>query len=81
MKAISNKFLVFIFFLFGILNGMAKATPPAPNSKIAVAVDDPPPPPPPGLPINEHLFYLLILAVIFGIYIVYSRKIHNKTVI
>ena len=79
MKAILNKFLVFTFFLFGILNGMAKATPPAPSSKIAV--DDPFAPPPPGLPINEDLFYLLILAVIFGIYIIYSRKIDNKTVI
>ena len=78
MKAILNKFLVFIFFLFGILNGMAKATPPAPSSKIADAGDLPPPP---GLPINEHLFYLLILAVIFGIYIIYSRKMQNKTMI
>jgi hypothetical protein len=58
---------------------MAKATPPAPNSK---TMDDPEfPPPPPELPINDHIFHLLILAVIFGIYIIYSRKTQNKTVI
>jgi hypothetical protein len=74
MKVIIKQFLVFSFLLFGILNGMAKATPPAPNSKIADGE-----PPPPGLPINEHLFLLLILAVIFGIYIVYSRKLNPKT--
>jgi hypothetical protein len=73
MKAILNKFLVFIFFLFGILNGMAKATPPSPNGRTSDT------PPPPGLPIDESLFYLIILAVIFGIYITYSRKLNPKT--
>ncbi len=72
MKAIIKQFIVFSFFLFGILNGMAKATPPVPNGKTNA-------PPPVGLPINEDLFYLLILAVIFGIYIVYSRKLNPKT--
>ena len=72
MKAILNKFLVFIFFLFGILNGMAKATPPAPNQKTNAPI-------PYGLPISEHLFHLLILAVFFGIYIIYTRKLDNKS--
>ncbi len=72
MKAIVNKFLAFTFFLFGILNGMAKATPPAPNAKTNI------PPPPPGAPINEHLLYLLILAVFFGIYIICTRNLEGK---
>ncbi len=78
MKAIIKQFYVFSFLLFGIVEAIAKATPPPPNRRVADVGDLPPPP---GLPINEHLFYLLILAVIFGIYIVYSRKIQNKTVI
>jgi hypothetical protein len=60
---------------------MAKATPPAPNSKTMDDPGFPIPPPPPALPINDHIFHLLILAVIFGIYIIYSRKTQNKTVI
>ncbi len=72
MKAIVNKLLAFTFFLFGILNGMAKATPPAPNQKTNI------PPTPVGLPINENLFYLLILAVFFGIYIIYTHNLEGK---
>ena len=74
MKTISNIVLSCVFFLFGILNGLAKATPPAPNGKTTNG----PPPPPPGLPINDHLFYLIVFAVFFGIYIVYKRKQDNK---
>jgi len=69
MKAIVDKLLFFVFFLFGALNVFAQPVPPVPL----------PPPPPPGLPINEPVFYLLIIAVFFGIYIIYSRKMQNKT--
>ena len=51
---------------------MAKATPPAPNQKTNAPI-------PYGLPISEHLFHLLILAVFFGIYIIYTRKLDNKS--
>ena len=76
MKAILSKFLTFIFFLFGILNGMAKATPPAPNAK--TNFDELPPPGIEG-PIDESIIYLLILAVFFGIYIIYTRKLNDKS--
>jgi hypothetical protein len=69
MKAKYKKLFVFAFFLFGIMNSIAQVLP-APL---------PPPPPPPGLPIDENIFCLFTLAVLFGIYIIYTRKIQNKT--
>lgn len=35
--------------------------------------------PPPGLPIDEHIFIVMILAVLFGIYIIYSYRLKAKT--
>ncbi len=75
MKAIANRFFVFSFFLFGILNGMSKTVPPAPNSRTAFD----PGGGHPGLTINEHLLHLIILAIFFGIYIIYTRKLDNKS--
>lgn len=37
------------------------------------------PPPPPGLPIDDSIIVLFILALIFGIYIIYTNKIKAKT--
>ena len=48
--------------------------------------DDPPtpskykkPPPPPGLPIDENIYMLLIVALFLGIYIIYNNKLKTKT--
>jgi len=37
------------------------------------------PPPPPGLPIDENIFILIIIALLFGIYIIYSHRLKTKT--
>jgi hypothetical protein len=57
--------------LIGISNAFAGPHPPPPNGKK--------PPPPPGLPIDENLFIVLILAVLFGIYIIYKYQLKTKT--
>lgn len=48
------------------------ATPPEPFARKK-------PPPPPGLPIDEHVFIIMLLAFFFGMYIVYSHKLKIKT--
>ncbi|MFV5687588.1 hypothetical protein ACM55M_03055 [Flavobacterium sp. ZT3R25] len=68
MKVIKKKFFTIILFTLGIFNVLA-AGPPAPA----------PPPPPPGLPIDENIFILMIIAVLFGIYIICSFKLKTKT--
>jgi hypothetical protein len=52
--------------------------PPAPTAKSS-AVNEFGPPPPPGLPIDENIFILMIIAILFGIYIIYSFKLKTKT--
>ncbi|WP_165929963.1 hypothetical protein [Flavobacterium caseinilyticum] len=37
------------------------------------------PAPPPGLPINENIFILMTIAILFGIYIIYKHKLKEKT--
>ena len=75
MKTIVNAFFIVIAFLLGILDSVAKNNPPVtnPNGRTNGFVEHP------GLPINEHLFYLLILAVFFGIYIIYTCKLNTKS--
>lgn len=71
MKIISNKFFILISFLFGFMDCIAKGGgPPTPFGKR---------PPPPGLPIDKELFVLLIIAVLFGIYIIHTRQLYKKT--
>ncbi len=48
------------------------------------AVSDPPTPgpslvPPPGLPIDENIFILIIIALLFGVYVIYSHRLKTKT--
>lgn len=83
MKIDSNKFYFLIIFLLGIMNVFANQRgfelpilrfriqgPPMPT---------PPPPPPPGLPIDENTVILMMIALLFGIYIIYNNKIKTKT--
>ena len=76
MKTIVNAFFIVIAFLLGIVDTVAKNNPPAPNSN--GKINDIPDPGGPGLPIDEHLFYLLILAIVFGMYTIYSQSVKAK---
>ena len=69
MKAIVYRVFVLIITLFGVTDAFAVPSPPAPGDKR--------PPPPPGLPIDDHILFLLIIAILFGIYII--RKCQLKT--
>ena len=71
MKFIANKYLFILTYLIGTSNTLAKPNPPAPTFKK--------PPPPPGLPIDENLYVLLVIAVLFGIYIIYRHNLKTKT--
>jgi hypothetical protein len=73
MKTIVNAFFIVIAFLLGILDTAAKNNPPAPNPNGKTNFVGKP-----GVPINEHLFYLLILAIVFGMYTIYSQSIKAK---
>jgi len=72
MKIFSKK------ILFAILSAF--------SGIVAFAQDPlpPGPPPPPGddipvVPIDENLFILLLIALLFGIYIIYSHRFKTKT--
>lgn len=69
MKIITNRFFILIAFLCNIINAIAKPHPPNPYKK----------PPPPGLPIDESILILFLLALLFGIYIIYKDQLKQKT--
>lgn len=75
MKIIQNILFVLITYLFTAVDafavGSGNPNPPPPNGKR--------PPPPPGLPIDENLSILLLIALLFGIYIIYSHRLKTKT--
>ena len=72
MKIVPNKFYLFIAFLFGTIFVIAAGpSPPNPYGKK--------PPPPPGLPIDDYIYILIIIALLFGIYIIYGHKLKTKT--
>jgi hypothetical protein len=72
MKIIANKSFILIIYLLGFVNIFAAPDPPMPNGK------NQGPPPPPGLPIDENLSSLLIIALLFGIYIIYNHTYSPK---
>ncbi len=71
MKIIINKFLLIIICLFGVLDVFSAPSPPMPTGKK--------PPPPPGLPIDENLYLVLIIALLYGVYIIYKYQLKTKT--
>ncbi len=70
MKTSLNAFFIVIAFLLGIVDTVAKNNPPVPNPNGKTNN--------PGFPINEHLSFLLIVAVVFGMYVIYNQTIKSK---
>lgn len=68
MKTIVNKFFIVITFIFGIIDCMAKNNPPAPNPNGRTNG----PITPPGLSINDDLYLVFVLGLIYGIYLIYK---------
>jgi hypothetical protein len=64
MKIIKNKFYICILLLLTGVSGYSQ--PPAPDDEN-----------PPDLPINENINILLLIALLFGFYIIY-KHIQNK---
>lgn len=62
--------LCFILFFFSIFSVVAKESPPSPYRT---------PPTPPLLPIDENIYIVMIVALLFGIYIIYNSKLKTKT--
>jgi hypothetical protein len=71
MRIIVNKFFVILIYLLGMSTAFAGPNPPPPNNGKK-------PPPPPGLPLDENILILLILAILFGIFILYNHKLKTK---
>lgn len=63
-----------LVFFMGIMGMAAETPPPQPMRGL-----QPPPPPPPGLSIDDNIYILLIIALLFGVYIVYESKFKTKT--
>ena len=70
MKIIGNNIFFVIIYLLGVTNAFAGPKPPAPNYKK--------PPSPPGLPIDENISVLIILAIFLGIYIIFRHQLKTK---
>ena len=70
MKITKKIILTVLMFLYGELDMFCKTDDPPPP---------PAPPPPPGLPIDENIYMLLIVALFLGIYIIYNNKLKTKT--
>jgi hypothetical protein len=62
-----------MIFVLGMINAFAAN--PAPPSPVGRRR----PPPPPGLPIDENIWTMMLVALLFGIYIIYNFKIKQKT--
>ena len=70
MKTIASKFIFVTLCLLGVTIAFAGPKPPAPGYKK--------PPSPPGLAIDENIFILVIIAKLFGIYIIYRQQLMAK---
>jgi hypothetical protein len=75
MKINSNKvfyrIILFVSFLYGF---QAFADPPVPSD-----CGGAPCPPDDDIPINENITLLIIIAIIFGIYVIYNHQQNKKT--
>jgi hypothetical protein len=77
MKLFVNKIYYLFILLFGVMTvfaGTAPASgPPAPTGKGAGL------PPPPGLPIDNYISILILVALVYGSYSIYKRSVKTKT--
>lgn len=71
MKIVQKNALCFILFFFSIFSIIAKESPPSPTYRT--------PPAPPLLPIDENIYIVMIIALLFGIYIIYNNRLKTKT--
>jgi hypothetical protein len=67
MKTMARRFLIAIIYLLGVTIAFAGPHPPSPGFKK--------PPPPPGLPINEDILIVFILALMYGLFVIFRYKI------
>lgn len=73
MKIIIHRFFAIWMCLLSVSVAFAGSPkPPAPNQKTAL-------PPPPGQPIDENIYLMLFLAVLFGLYMIYRYQLNKKT--
>lgn len=70
MKNYNSKFFYVFIYLLGIAKVFAGPEPPAPTAKK--------PPPPPGLDVDNGIVFLFLLAIIFGVYIIYKFQSKQK---
>ena len=68
MKTIVNKSFVLVIYMLSIVNVYAETLPPPGTGPL------------PGeeVPIDENLLALLIIAIVFGMYTIYSQSIKAK---
>ena len=71
MKIIANKFFITLICLLCVSFVFAGPNPPPPTHKK--------PPPPPGLPIDEHIYMIVVFVILFGIYTIYRHNLKTKT--
>lgn len=71
MKIAQKKIVCFIVFFFSIFSIIAKENPPSPTYRR--------PPPPPFLSIGEDVYIVVMIALLFGIYIIYNSRLKTKT--
>lgn len=70
MKIPYYKFLTAILLLFYFAQTNAMPSPPIPTEKRA--------PPPPGLPIDQGVVILAIMALFYGVCIIFNRQFYKS---
>lgn len=71
MRIIVKKFFIVMISMLFVLNAYSAPNPPMPGGKK--------PPPPPGLPIDDGLYIVFIIVLLYGIYIIYNHQLKTKT--
>ena len=67
-------FYIILTCVLSFFSAFATPKPPPPDGKEYV-----PPPPGDALPINENIYILIIIALLFGVYIIYQHQLKEKT--
>lgn len=73
MKITKKIGLTLIVTLFGIVELFSKGNPPPPpNNQKQMA------PPLPGLAIDDNIYLLILITMLFGVYIIYKHTLKTK---